>query len=104
MFAAVTTQDANKIVQHFAPNAVYKCRTASGMMDVDIKDLAESCLEYKETLDEQYSIDRVDELTNGVWSSIIISSVSKKPYFITSYFKFKDEKIIELIEYYGDFE
>jgi len=103
MFAAVTTQNASKIVQHFAPNAVYKFRTANGMIAIAIEDMAKSCLGYKEVLDGKYVVDRIDELAKGLWSSIITSSVSKKPYFTASYFKFRNEKIIELIEYYGDF-
>jgi|GEM_PF-1337311 len=104
MFTAITAQDANKIVNHFAPNAIYKCRISNGMIDVKIEEMANSCLEYKEILDGKYAIDRIDELADGSWVSIITSSVNKKPYFTTSYFKFKDKKIIELIEYYGDFE
>jgi hypothetical protein len=102
MHVAVTTQNANKILQHFAPNAIYKFRSADGMIDVKLEEMAASCLEYGDVLISKYVIERVDELTNGSWISIITANVGK-PFFTTSFFKFKDEKIIELIEYYVDF-
>ena len=72
-------------------------------IDIAVEDMAASCLEYAPILDCKYSIDRIDEMANGQWVSVITSSVNKKPYFTTSYFTFKDGKIIDLVEYYGDF-
>ena len=104
MFDAILTQDKMKIEQNFAKDAVYKCRIANGIMDATYEEMAASCLEYKDILDGKYSIDRIDELADGSWHSVINASVNKKPYFTTSYFKFKNDKIVELVEYYGDFE
>jgi len=104
MHVALTIQDKTKITQNFATNATYKCRTKDEMMDITVEDMASSCLEYKPILDCKYSIERIDEIADGSWVSIITSSVNKKPYFTVSYFKFKDDKIIDLVEYYGDFE
>ena len=103
MYIGVTTQNKEKILQHFAQNAAYKFRPADGMVDVLVAQMAESCLGYKDTLDCKYSIERIDELANGSWMSLITCSVSKKPYFITSFFRFGGDKIIDLVEYYGDF-
>jgi len=103
MLIAITTQDKVKITQHFAKNATYKFRPADGMMDIAIEDMAAGCLSYKDTLDGGKNIERIDQLKDGSWVSIITSSVSKKPYFVTSYFKFEGDKIKELTEYYGDF-
>jgi len=103
MYNGITTQDKTMILRNFAPNAIYKFRPNDEMMHVAIEDMAAGCLEYKDSLDYKYSIERIDELKDGSWMSIITSSVSKKPYFTVSYFKFKGNKIIELIEYYGDF-
>jgi len=103
MLIAITTQDKTKITQHFTKDASYKFRPADGMMDITIEDMAAGCLSYKDTLDGGKNIERIDLLADGTWVSIIISSVSKKPYFITSYFKFEGDKIKELVEYYGDF-
>jgi len=105
MIIGITTQDKTKITQHFAPKATYKCRIASDMMDIVVDDMATSCLGYKDFLDcSKYTIDRIDKLADGSWHSVITSSVNKKPYFTASYFKFKGDKIIKLVEYYGDFE
>ena len=106
MDAAIMGQDKNKITQHFAKDAVYKCRVANEMLIFPFEEMAKSCLEYKEIIDKEFkdSIDSIDELKDGRWVSVITSSVSKKPYFTLSYFKFKNEKIVELVEYYGDFE
>jgi len=103
MYTAVTRQNPSKILQHFVPNAVYKFRPADGMIEVPLEEMAASCLEYKDILNGKYTIERIDELANGSWMSIITSSVNNKPYFTTSFFKFRGEKIVELIEYYGDF-
>ena len=103
MYTGVLTQDKSKILQNFAKNAVYKFRPKDGMVEVALEDMANSCLEYKDILDCKYSIERIDQLANGAWVSITTCSVNKKPYFTTSYFKFKNDKIVELIEYYGDF-
>ncbi|MCL2375643.1 MAG: hypothetical protein FWC82_03890, partial [Firmicutes bacterium] len=89
--------------QHFTKGAAYKFRLTNEFMDLTVEDMAAGCLEYKDALDGGYSIDRIDELVGGAWVSVIISSVNKKPYFITSYFKFEGDKIIDLVEYYGDF-
>ena len=103
MFQAVTTQNADKILQNFAPDATYKFRPAEGMTDsIPLPDMAASCLGYKSVLVGKYSIERIEELANGSWMSIITANVGK-PYFTASFFKFKGDKIIELIEYYGDF-
>jgi hypothetical protein len=72
------------------------------MIDVTLEEMAASCLEYKDVLDSKYVIERINELANGSWVSIITANVGK-PFFATSFFKFSGEKIIELIEYYGDF-
>jgi len=104
MHVGVTTQDKTKITQYFTKSAVYRFRPVGGMMNVAVDDMAKGCLGYKDSLDCKYSIDRIDELADGSWVSIIISSVNKKPYFITSFFKFDGDKIMELVEYYGDFE
>ena len=104
MFVAIETSDKTKITQNFAPDAVYKFRPKDGIMQIAVEDIAEGCLEYKDTMDCKYSIERVDELADGLWVSIVTSSVSGKPYFVTSYFKFNGDKIAELVEYYGDFE
>ena len=104
MYDAVMSADPNKIIQNFAPNAVYKFRPKEGMTDnIAITDMAKSCLEYKDILDAKYAIERIDELKDGTWLSIITCSVEGKPYFTTSFFKFKGDKITQLIEYYGDF-
>ncbi|MCL2846625.1 MAG: hypothetical protein FWE38_02945 [Firmicutes bacterium] len=103
MYAGVVGQDANKILQHFAVGAVYKFRPADGMMDVAIEEMAASCLQYKDILDSGYVIERIDELADGNWVSMITASVGGKPFFTTSFFKFEGDKIVELIEYYGDF-
>jgi len=103
MHTAITTQNKTKITQHFAKDATYKFRTKDEMMDIAVDDMAAACLEYEPILDCKYSIERIDEMANGEWISIITSSVNKKPYFTTSYFSFKDNKIANLVEYYGDF-
>jgi len=103
MFDAIIAQDKNKILQNFAPNASYRFRPNDGMVAVAIENMATSCLGYKDALDDKYSIERIDELKDGSWASIITASVNKKPYFIVSYFKFEGDKIIDLTEYYGDF-
>ncbi|MCL2847299.1 MAG: hypothetical protein FWE13_00920 [Firmicutes bacterium] len=103
VYIGVTTQDASKITANFATGATYKFRLSNEFMDLAIKDMAGGCLEYKDTLDDKYSIDRIDELKDGTWMSVITSSVGKKPYFVTSYFRFDGDKIVDLIEYYGDF-
>ncbi|MDR0776912.1 MAG: hypothetical protein LBE81_09800 [Azonexus sp.] len=102
MHVAVTTQNPGKILQNFAPNATYKFRPAAGMMDVVLEEMATSCLGYKDTLVGKYNIERIDELADGSWISVITADVGK-PFFTTSFFKFKNDKIVELIEYYGDF-
>ena len=103
MHVAITTQDKSKITQNFEATATYKCRIKDGWLDVTIDEMAASCLEYKPILDKKYAIDRIDEMADGSWVSIITCSVSGKPYFTVSYFKFKNDKIVELVEYYGDF-
>ncbi|MCL2375543.1 MAG: hypothetical protein FWC82_03365 [Firmicutes bacterium] len=103
VYTGITTQDKSKILQHFANGAAYKFRLINEFMDLPVEDMAAGCLEYKDSLDGGYSIDRLDRLADGTWSSVVLSSVSKKPYFITSYFKFECDKIKELVEYYGDF-
>ncbi|MCL2570249.1 MAG: hypothetical protein FWE16_03530 [Firmicutes bacterium] len=103
MHIAITTQDKIKITQNFAADAIYNCRTKDEMMNITVDEMASSCLEYKDILDCKYSIERIDELANGSWVSIITSSVNQTPYFTVSYFRFRDDKIIELVEYYGDF-
>ena len=103
MFEAVTTQDASKILQNFAEDAAYKFRPAEGMTDnIPLADMAESCLGYKSVLAGKYNIERIEKLADGSWLSIITANVGK-PYFTTSFFKFRGDKIIELVEYYGDF-
>ncbi|MCL2755564.1 MAG: hypothetical protein FWE45_00745 [Firmicutes bacterium] len=103
MYVAITTQNTSTILQHFAEDGIYKFRPVDGMIEIPLEKMAASCLEYKDILNGKYSIERIDELANGSWVSIITASVDNKPYFTTSFFKFKDEKITELIEYYGDF-
>ena len=103
MFDGITTQDKSKILQSFTPDASYKFRTADKMYDVALEDMAASCLGYKDTLDCKYFIERIDELADGSWVSVITCSDNKKPYFTVSYFKFKDGRISDLTEYYGDF-
>ena len=103
MHIGIDTQDKTKILQNFAPGATYKCRTKDGWMECAPEEMATSCLEYKPILDCKYSIERIDALANGTWMSVITSSVQKKPYFTVSYFIFKDDKIADLVEYYGDF-
>ena len=104
MFTAINTQDATLITRHFAPKATYRCRLATEMMSIPVNDMAGSCLGYKDTLDGKHNIDRIEELANGTWISIITASVNSKPYFTTSFFTFKNSQITDLTEYYGDFE
>ena len=103
MYEGIMAQDKSKITQHFADGATYAFRTADEMMAVELDELAASCLSYKPTLDQKYSIERVDELADGSWVSIVAASVDKKPYFTVSYFTFDGDKISNLTEYYGDF-
>ncbi|MEX3787626.1 hypothetical protein [Paraburkholderia sp. BR14374] len=102
MYIAVTTQNRIKILQNFAPNAIYKYRPANGLVDVPLEKMATSCLGYKDLLVGKYNIERIDELADGSWISVITGDVGK-PFFAISFFKFKDDKIIELTEYYGYF-
>ena len=103
---AIETQNAKLITQHFAKDATYRFRLGSGWMDVEIKDMADSCLSYKDIKDKDFAgtTDSIDELADGRWVSVIVGSVNKKPYSTVSFFKFNGDKIVELVEYYGDFE
>ena len=102
MHDAIVAQDKTKILQNFAPNAVYKYREPKGIEVIALNDMVASCLGYKESMDGGYTIEQVDELADGRWVSVITSSVNKTPYMATSYFKFEGGKIVELLEYYAD--
>ena len=75
----------------------------SSMVDVKVEEMAQSTLGYKEIQDAPIAIERIEKLENDLFLTIVVSSVDKKPYFTTSFFKLQNEKIIELVEYYGDF-
>jgi len=102
MMDGMATQDKTKITQHFAPKALYKYRTPESMMELAIDDLAAGCLQYKDTSSGKYYLEQIDELKDGRWVSILTSAISGKKYMTVSYFKFENDKIIDLMEYYGD--
>ena len=97
------TQDTSIIKDYFSNDATYQFRTNEGMVDVNIEAMLQSTLGYKELQDTPIMIERIEKLGNGVFLTIVFASVDKKPYFASSFFKMENEKIVELIEYYGDF-
>jgi hypothetical protein len=99
----IDTQDTSIIRGYFSNDATYRFRTNEGMVDVKVEEMTQSTLGYKEIQDTPLVIERIEKLENDLFLTIVVSSVDKKPYFTTSFFKMENEKIIELVEYYGDF-
>jgi hypothetical protein len=100
---AMDTQDPSLIKEFFSSDAVYRFRTNEGMLDVNIDEMIQSTLGYKKIQDLPIEIERIEKLENGMFLTIVFSSVDKKPYFAVSFFNLENGKIIELVEYYGDF-
>jgi len=100
---AIDTQDATRLNLYFADDAVYKFRTNDGMIEVDVKEMQQSTLSYKEIQDAPVVVERIEKLADGKYLTIAHSSVENKPYFVTSFFTLNDDKIVKLEEYYGDF-
>jgi hypothetical protein len=99
---AMDTQDSSLIKNYFSTDAVYRFRTNEGMLDVNIDEMIQSTLGYKKIQDSPIEVERIEKLENGLLLSIVFASVDKKPYFVTSFFELENEKIKELVEYYGD--
>ena len=103
LITAIATQDAGKITQHFAPNAKWKWYSREGMMDMKVEEVANACLEHKDVPNNPHKIERIDELANGTWISIMMAVSNGTPYHVVSFYKFDGDKIVELVEYYGDY-
>jgi len=99
---AMDTQDPHLIKNYFSDDAVYRFRTNEGMLEVNVDEMIQSTLGYKKIQDSPIEIERIEKLENGLFLTIVFASVDKKPYFATSFFKLENEKIKELVEYYGD--
>jgi len=99
---SMDTQDETLIRDYFADDAKYQFRTNEGMLDVGIDEMIQSTHGYKKDQDLPIKVERIEKLENGLFLTIVFASVNKKPYFVTSFFKVENNKIKELVEYYGD--
>ena len=99
---SMDNQNPLLIKEFFSEDAIYQFRTNEGMLTVNIDDMIQSTLGYKEEQDLPIKIERIEKLENGTFLTIAFASVSGSPYFVTSFFKIENNKIKELVEYYGD--